>query len=184
VATHVEYDTVSIHRFTYEDVVAMEAAGILDDTRMELVDGVLYDMSPAGPRHVRVVTMLTERFVLGVRGRFWVRVQDAILTPDGGWRSPDLLVIPREDEERIADSALLVVEVASSSRARDVGKAAVYAAVGVPEYWIIDVDRDEVLVHREPGDAGYASVERFGPGDTISPLIDLPPVDLAALLAR
>lgn len=183
-ATHVEHDTVSIHRFTYEDVVAMEAAGILDDTRTELVDGVLYDMSPAGPRHVRVVMMLNERFVIGARSRFWVRVQDAILTPDGGWRSPDLLVIPREDGERVADGALLVVEVASSSRSRDVGKAAVYAAVGVPEYWIVDVDRDEVLVHREPGDAAYASVERFGPGDAISPLIDLPPVDLAALLAR
>ena len=163
----------------------MHDAGILDDdTRMELIDGVLYDMSPPGPRHSRAVAILNEHFVVGVRGRFWVRVQDAILTPDEGWRSPDLLVIPREDGDQVADRALLVVEVSSSSRARDVDKASVYAAVGVAEYWIVDVDRDEVLVHREPGDDGYASVECLAPGDMLQPLIDIPPVDIAALLAR
>jgi hypothetical protein len=38
--------------------------------------------------------------------------------------------------------------------------------------------------YREPRDTAYASVERFAPGDTISPLVDLPPVDVAALLGR
>jgi Uma2 family endonuclease len=184
VATHLVHDTVSIHRFTYEDVVAMEAAGILDDTRMELVDGVLYDMSPAGPRHAKVVEKLTEQFVIGARRRYSVRVQDGVLTPDGGWRSPDLMVITRDDGQRLPDTALLVIEVASSSRGRDIGKASVYAEIDVHEYWIVDVDRDEVLVHRDPSAGEYASVERFAPGDTIAALIDLPPVDLAALLAR
>jgi Uma2 family endonuclease len=184
VSTHVAQEAFSIHRFTFEDVVAMDAAGILDDHRRELVDGVLWDMNPPGPRHIRAVAMLAEHFVVGVRGSLWVRVQDAILTPDGGWRSPDLLVIPREDGERIADTALLVVEVASSSRARDVEKAEVYAALGVAEYWIVDVDRDEVLVHREPADGAYANVARVTPGDSLTPLIDVPPVDVAALLAR
>jgi Uma2 family endonuclease len=162
----------------------MVAAGILDnDTRRELVDGVLYDMSPPGPRHRHVVAMLTEHLVIGVRGRFWVRVQDVILTSDEGWRSPDLLVVPREDEER-ADRALLVVEVSNTTRGRDDEKAAVYAEIGVAEYWIIDVNRDEVLVHREPRDNAYANIERMVPGDAITPLIDVPPVDVAALLAR
>lgn len=163
----------------------MDAAGILDsDTRMELVDGVLYDMSPPGPRHKRAVAMLNEHFVVGVRGRFWVLVQDAILTPDQGWRSPDLLVVPREDGERVADRALLVVEVSNTTRGRDDDKAAVYAEVGVAEYWIIDVNRDEVLVHREPRNNAYTNIERMVPGDRITPLIDVPPVDIAALLAR
>jgi hypothetical protein len=49
---------------------------------------------------------------------------------------------------------------------------------------IADVDRDELLVHREPSGDGYANIERLAAGDTISPLIDVPPVDIAALLAR
>ena len=39
-------------------------------------------------------------------------------------------------------------------------------------------------MHREPGGSGYAKIERFAPGDHITPLVDLPPVDVAALLAR
>jgi len=185
VATHVAPETVSIHRFTYEDVVAMVAAGILDDdARRELVDGVLLDMNPPGPRHSRIVAWLTEHFVLGAQGRFWIRTQDAILTPDAGWRSPDLLVIPRDAGDRLPDTALLIVEVASSSRARDVEKAGVYAPAGVTEYWIVDIDRDEVLVHRQPGETAYATVEHYKPGDMITPLIDIAPIDVAALLAR
>ncbi len=52
------------------------------------------------------------------------------------------------------------------------------------EYWIIDVDHDKVLVHRSPGGDGYASVESFVHGDRVTPLVDLPAVDVAALLAR
>ena len=35
---------------------------------------------------------------------------------------------------------------------------------GCADYWIVDVDRDEVLVHREPRDGAYSSIERFAPG--------------------
>jgi hypothetical protein len=41
-----------------------------------------------------------------------------------------------------------------------------------------------VLVHREPCEAAHATVERFAPGQAIVPLIDVRPVDAAALLAR
>ena len=163
----------------------MYAAGILDDdTRRELVDGVLIDMNPPGPRHSGIVAWLTERFVVGARGRFCVRVQDAILTADAGWRSPDLMVLERIGRDRLPETALLIVEIASSSRARDLDKAAVYAEAGIPDYWIVDVDRDDMLVHRDPRNGAYQSVERLVPGDALTPLIDVPPVDVAALLAR
>jgi len=42
--------TVPAHRFTVEDVLAMVAAGILDERdRVELVEGVLVEMNPSGP---------------------------------------------------------------------------------------------------------------------------------------
>ena len=61
---------------------------------------------------------------------------------------------------------------------------ATYAAVGVREYWIVDVDREDVLVHRTPRAGTYTSVERSIPGDVITPLVAVPPVDVSALLAR
>lgn len=165
--------------------MAMSAAGILDDdTRRELVDGVLVDMNPPSPRHSGVVAWLTREFVIGAQDGFAVRVQDAILTPDAGFRSPDLMVIEEIRRDRLPDTALLIVEVASTSRVRDLHKAAIYAAAGVQEYWIVDVDRNEVLVHRSPRAEAYGSIKRFAAGDVITPLIDLPAVDVSALLAR
>lgn len=163
----------------------MYAAGILTaETRVELVHGVLIEMSPPSPRHSLVVQRLTEHFVPPSTGTFAVRVQDAHITPHGGFRLPDLMVIPAGPHDRLPEQALLIVEVAYSSRARDLGKIGEYAAAGVAEYWIIDVDHDEVLVHRSPGGDGYASVESFVHGDRVTPLVDLPAVDVAALLAR
>ena len=169
-ATRVVEQVFSVHRLSVDDVMAMAEAGLLDDdVRYELVDGVLIEMTHAGPRHAGIVEWLNRQLVIASGDRFAVRVQCHLLTADRGFRSPDLIVIEPVGRERLPDTALIAIEVASTSRARDLGKAAVYAASGVAEYWIVDVDRDEVLVHREPSDAAYASVERFVPGDVITP---------------
>jgi len=76
------------------------------------------------------------------------------------------------------------VEVAVSSGARDLEKAATDAAADVGGYWIVDVERAEVLVHSEPRADGYAAVRRYVPGEHVSPPVDVPPVDVAALLDR
>jgi len=53
----------------------------------------------------------------------------------------------------------------------------------VSEYWIVDIEGDEVLVHREPRGGGYAHITRQASGDVIEPLLGSPAVDVAALLA-
>lgn len=165
--------------------MAMVEAGILDaHERVELVDGVLVEMSPIGPRHDEVVEWLTRHFVKASGDAFRVRVQSTFLTPGGGFFEPDIIVFAAIPRGRHPDAALLVVEVAYTSHAWDARKAATYAAAGVHEYWIVDVKGDELLVHRSPAGDTYASVERFVPGDLVTPLIDAPPVDVAALLAH
>lgn len=185
-ATQTVEQTFSVHRFSVEEVMALFDAGLLDDEcRYELVDGVLIEMiGPASPRHAGIVAWLTKQLVIAAGDTFEVRVQDYLLTADRGFRSPDLIVIEPVGHDRLPDTALIVIEVANTSRARDVGTAAVYAAGDVREYWIVDIDRDTVLVYREPSGDAYASVQTFAPGDMLTPLIDLPPVDVAALLAR
>ena len=73
---------------------------------------------------------------------------------------PDLAVVPDEDySARHPLSAALVVEVARSSRGIDLGvKARVYAATGVPEYWVLDLANRCLYVHRGPSARGYDEV--------------------------
>jgi Uma2 family endonuclease len=48
------------HRLSVEDVRQMVAVGVLsDDDRVELLDGVLVDVSPPGAEHSAIVSWLT-----------------------------------------------------------------------------------------------------------------------------
>src|SRR5204862_5723944 len=147
--------------------------------------GVLVEMSPTGSRHEEIVEWLTAHFVPAVGEALRVRVQATLLTPSGGFFEPDVFVIERMPRgSGLPAKAVLVVEVSNTSLRHDHWKASTYAVAGIPDYWIVDVNRDEVLVHREPRDGVYTSVERFALGASIAPLIDVPPVDVSALLAR
>ncbi|MDP2711461.1 MAG: Uma2 family endonuclease [Solirubrobacteraceae bacterium] len=114
--------TVAPRRFSLEDVEAMVAAGILSpEARLELIDGVLFEMSPSGPQHGGAVEWLTKHFVLAARGAYRVRVRDTFLIDDGsGFVVPDLMAIESLPRDQLPDSALLVVEVAYSSHAQGV----------------------------------------------------------------
>lgn len=59
----------------------------------------------------------------------------------------------------------LVVEVAVSTRDRDLGlKRTLYAAAGIPTYWVIDADRGVTHVFDRPENGDYMglSLARFG----------------------
>lgn len=172
-----------IRRFSVEDVFRMYDVGVLDEReRLELVDGVLVEMTPIGPEHDACVATLTELLVVAVAGRWQARVQSVLLTPDG-YLLPDLMVVEPVPRDRQPRTALLVVEVAQASQARDVEKAAQYAAAGVADYWIVDLAQGTVTVHREPGAEGYARVTVHADGDRVAPLAGppLPTVDVAVV---
>jgi Uma2 family endonuclease len=55
-------------------------------------------------------------------------------------------------------------------------KASLYARAGVPEYWIVDLARGTLAVHREPLAAAapwgwrYGAIQVLGPLATMAPL--------------
>ena len=81
---------------------------------------------------------------------------------------PDISVIPHKRGHHHAEDALLVVEVSVSSLRNDrLIKSDIYAALGVPEYWIIDVEHELVIVHTRPTVRGYQVVEQHERGATL-----------------
>jgi Uma2 family endonuclease len=75
-------------------------------------------------------------------------------------------------------SALLVIEVADSSLARDRDKAAWYAAAGIPEYWIVDLTGRVVEVYSAPSSSGYDARRTAVPGEVLC-AIAVPELELA-----
>ena len=66
---------------------------------------------------------------------------------------------------------LLLIEVSDSSVAYDRSvRAALYAAAGVPELWIVDLNLRQVECRRNPGPDGYGEVQRIAADQRLAPL--------------
>jgi Uma2 family endonuclease len=169
------------HRLSVEDVYRMVDAGVLrEEDRVELIDGVLVDVSPPGSEHSGAVAWLTRHFVGGTQD-VEVRVQDVLLV-EGGFLLPDLMVIDPLPRDRHPSTAALVVDVAVTTHRHDPWKAERYARAGVGEYWIVDLPGRSVTVHRNPGRDGYGDTARYRDGDRVATPVGADDVDVAALL--
>jgi Uma2 family endonuclease len=102
-------------------------------------------------------------------GRAAVRIQSPFAALDLSEPEPDLaLVPPGAYATAHPDRAYLIVEVAESSLSFDRGiKLRLYAACGVPEYWIVNVVEKIIEVYTEPRDGTYAKVVRYERGQSL-----------------
>ena len=152
----------------------------LDDTvRGEYVDGELVmSPSPTGSHQ-------------DAAARLWVALDAA--SPSGIWARlawswmvgtdefiPDVIVFDETDETvRLTATPHLAVEVLSTDRAADlIRKFSKYAAAGLPNYWIVDLDdaAGPEIVTYELIDGAYTETGRFA-GDS-SVTLDADPVTI------
>jgi Uma2 family endonuclease len=147
------------HRFTVDDVLRMIEAGILPEkARVTLRGGELIDMPADGAPHFNVKSDLIQLISALAYGHYRVGADGPLRLSDHEWPEPDLFVIPktlRPADARGPDT-LLVIEVADSSLAEDLGaNAALYAAHGVREYWVLDLPHALLHVHTLKPEGGY-----------------------------
>jgi Uma2 family endonuclease len=158
-----------LRRVEYDQLVDL---GVFEGERIELLRGVLVEMSPQGDRHSWIVEELNKLFVEriaqhGLRDRFSVRPQLPYAASDDSEPEPDIAIVPpRRFGEPHPDRAFLLIEVAETSLRKDRKiKRSIYAEVGVPEYWIVDVDGAAVEIYSDPRDGDYRSVSRIESGE-------------------
>jgi Uma2 family endonuclease len=163
--------------FTIHDYHRMVDAGILtEDDRVELLDGEIVQMTPIGSRHAGTVKRLTRVLVGGLGRDAVVGIQDPVILDDFSEPEPDVSVcVPRDDDYTSShprpDEILLLVEVADTSERYDrLRKLPRYAAVGVPETWLVDLTQNVIDVYGAPGPNGYEEHTTLGPGASLSPL--------------
>ena len=107
----------------------------------------------------------------------------------GKFREPDVVFMLTANAarrgEQYWEGADLVMEVVSSDdRRRDTEtKRREYAQAGIPEYWIVDPQNEQLTVLTLDGDS-YAVVGEFAPGETaVSRLLDGFAVEVTAVFA-
>lgn len=157
-----------LRRAEYERLVE---AGAFESERVELLEGFLVEMSPQRASHASAIEVLTELLYSARQPGQRVRVQLPLALGDESEPEPDLCVVPEGDHrERHPSKALLVIEVAESSLAKDRRKSTIYARAGVPEYWLVDVENQRVEVRTQPEVGAYLRQETVASGGELQSL--------------
>jgi Uma2 family endonuclease len=174
-----EASTVAIQltprRFSAAEYHQMIEAGVFaQDERLELIDGEIVQMSPIGDRHSacvrRLIALLSQLFA----DQAIVDAQNPIIVDVAYAPQPDLaLLLPRADyyasQTPTTDDCLLVIEVADTSAEYDRQiKVPRYARGRVPELWLVDLEREAVVVYRQPVGDAYQHLQVFRRGDIIA----------------
>lgn len=183
---------VARYRLTVDQYHRMAEVGVLEpDARLELIDGALIEKARVGSMHCSIVLRLTRLLLRATDGVACVAVRAPLRLDRWNELEPDLSVVKfRVDYYAsalpTAVDALLAIEVADTTLAHDLGaKARLYAAHGVPAYWVFDLVNGQMHAHAEPLANGYRRIDpltNLGP----MPVPGLPgtTVDLSRILSK
>ena len=162
-------------KYAREDCQVLAAAGLLDLECYELIDGEL--VSKIGKSRLQsIVVRLLAKWLAGVFGDDFLDIEVSVCLDQRNEFEPDAIVLNKPALSILTSlptpaDIRLVAEVSVSTREYDLGpKAARYAAAGITEYWVLDIDRNRIVVHRDPTPTGYQSIAAYAATEPLSPL--------------
>ncbi len=162
-------------RWTRAEYRRLTEDGYLQDGKVELINGEIWNKTPQGRRHIATVMWVLSALT-PVFGFDRLQSQSSLPLSEDSDPEPDLAVLGQSLEQYIevdpapADT-LLVVEAANTSLCADlVIKQVMYAQSGIPEYWVVDIPNRRLHVFREPAADGYARETVLTTGDEVRPL--------------
>ena len=147
------------YRFTVKEYHRLGEVGILkENDRVELIQGEIIMMPPIDIEHAQS-TNRSARILLRLLGDHYdVRNQTPVrLAPDSE-PVPDFSVAKSKNytAHPTAADVQLVLETSKSSLKDDLGrKKLMYAAAGIPEYWVVDLNARVLHVFARPKGGDY-----------------------------
>ncbi|MCP4702362.1 MAG: Uma2 family endonuclease [Gammaproteobacteria bacterium] len=130
--------------------------------KTEFINGVVIEKMSKSPLHTYILAALYQLLAARLpEEAYWLRKEDP-LTLEGSELEPDLSIVkgaPYDFRTEHPHTAELAVEVAVTSVALDREKADIYAAAGIPAYWLIMPETREAKVYTEPWQGRYHQVK-------------------------
>lgn len=160
--------------FTMAEVERMIETGIIDpDERFELIEGEVVPMNPQALPHLTMKARLARALLLTCPPEIDIAQDATVVLGPRSFFDANILAFRADKTGRYVqpDQVLLAVEVADSSRARDLfTKAPRYGAAGVAELWVVELNEQQTYVFRAPGTAAWGEPARIGFDEVVSPL--------------
>lgn len=169
-------------RWTRGVVRRLADSGLIDLEAFELLEGELL-RKVKNRRHFaalrRVLAYLRRAFGDDfVQHEMPIRETSIPSEEDDSLPEPDAALLDRPSDSFIDEppgpgDVRLVIEVADSTVGRDLGvKAGLYARAGIREYWVLDLPRRRLHVHRNPDGATWREVRQWVEDESVAPLAD------------
>ncbi len=156
----------------------MVEVGIIDpNDPVELLDGKMIEMSPAGPPHLGMINRITTVLSRYLQNLAIVQIQSPILLSEDSLPEPDIAIL-RLNDTFYADAypqpedVHVLIEVSDTSLAYDRDyKLHFYAEANIREYWIVDLSQHQLLRYYEPQGREYRHRELLQLGEEVN-LVD------------
>jgi Uma2 family endonuclease len=166
--------TLIAAKWSLDDYHQMIETGLLDDRSVELINGEIVQMSPEGVPHSFYCreTVKYLRLILGELAE--VSEAHPITLPNASEPEPDIAIVQTpstiyKTRHPIPSDIFWLIEVSNATLTTDLGvKKDLYARSGIPEYWVMNLQTNELVVFKNLTADGYQSETRFTNG-TISP---------------
>lgn len=154
--------------WTRDRYIAAYRAGLLPENT-ELIAGDIVAVPVPDPIHETAIRLLMKiiQQVLFAEGELTCEKSTPIALSPTDQPAADLAIIPDEplrftNDHPTPDEVYLVVEVANSHPERDRKiKLPQYALAGIQEYWVVDLQKRELVVHRHPQRDYYQSQQAW-----------------------
>lgn len=157
---------------------AMIDNGILGpNDPVELLEGVLVQKMSINPPH-RIATRSVRRALEGIVPAGWYVDEQKPITLGNSEPEPDVAVIRGDTRDYFvrhpgAGDVFLIVEASDASLVRDrILKKRIYAAAGIPFYWLLDLVSQKLEVYSDPQSGDYQKCAVYGPDDSVPVTLD------------
>ncbi|MGB3616484.1 MAG: Uma2 family endonuclease [Catalinimonas sp.] len=163
-------EPVRTRLFTAAEYYRMGEIGIFGpEERVELIEGHITLMSPINAPHATAVRRLHKQLFRQLDGRYEIDVQSTLNLTEASQPEPDATVLRPFDESKVPalKDVQIVIEVSDSTlRLDQTTKLRMYAAAGVPEYWIVNLKQRQIEVYTRPEGSRYADQTIYAADDT------------------
>jgi len=170
-------------KWSVDDYHRMIDAGILTNRKAELLWGEIVAMAPEGKPHAHLSSNGADYIREQLAGQAKVREAKPITLADASEPEPDIAVVQDLgdvylEHHPFAENVFWLVEYADASLKKDLeSKPLLYAEAGIPEYWVVNLKRMELVVFTQPENGCYQRQQTLTEG-RVSPVM-FPQVSLA-----
>lgn len=160
-------------KLTVRDFLLLDESGAFDSyARTELIEGEIWVVNATYRRHARVHAALTGDIAAALKAQgsnLILYTAPSTELSDISLPEPDIALAEPSGGKILIGAALrLAIEISDGTLAMDLGrKARLYAAHGVPEYWVADVDAGVIHQMWAPTPEGYAERRELAFGGRI-----------------